>query len=287
MTFRTRFAVVLLATAVLGGCFPSHEIAQRSRAVIVADGAKNVGYSLLGDEESIAYDIAPPPTIEATRQMIDRVLRADGWSADALENPHSIVDVRKGTREPVEQWHGTWRRGEKVTEYILERRPDRLHIWGRVGPPEPASAATRAVTNTVAASHPEPDSNTIEVGPKDVIVFCGPRGTAAITLTNVTEQSATATWRFRDLAGHTSAEQATVSEHPGSKPKEIDASDARFRAGPYTFIWSPAEVTMTSSPTKPETVIAATSWIYYPADMRATKLSGKALGAVDLSTVCR
>jgi len=33
--------------------------------------------------------------------------------------------------------------------------------------------------------------------------------------------------------------------------------------------------------------VAATSWIYYPADVRATKVSGKSLEVVDLSTVCR
>jgi hypothetical protein len=103
----------------------------------------------------------------------------------------------------------------------------------------------------------------------------------------VTEQSATATWRFRDSAGHESAAEATVRERPGSKPKEIDASAARFQAGAYTFTWSPAEVTMTDSRTKPQAVVAATSWIYYPADLRATKLNGKSLDVVDLSTACR
>ncbi|HSY47187.1 MAG TPA: hypothetical protein VLC46_00080 [Thermoanaerobaculia bacterium] len=225
--FRTSPTILVVAGAVLVACFPSHEIAKRSRAAIVVAGARNVGYSLLGQEESIAYDVVPPPTIEATRQVIDRELGADGWSADAPEKPHSVVDVQKGIREPVEQWHGTWRRGEKVAEYILERRPDRLHVWGRVGPPESDGGATRVVTNTAAI--PEPDAGSIEVGPNDAIVFCGPSGAAAITLTNVTQQSATANWRFLDSGGRESFAQTVVSERPGSKPKEIDASGAHFQ----------------------------------------------------------
>ena len=287
IAFRVCLTTALLSAAMLVACFPSHEIAKRSPAVIVIDGAKNTEYSLIGPEESIAYDVAPPPTIEATRQVIDRALHVDGWSADPLESPHSVVDVREGKREPVEQWRGTWRRGESVAEYILERRPDRLHVWGRVGPPEAANATTGAVSNTVATSIPEAGSGTIAVGPNDVVVFCGPRGTAAISLTNVTEQAATANWRFRDSAGSESSAQATARERAGSKPKQIDTSEAHFRAGPYTFTWSPAEVTMTGSRTRPESVVSASSWIYYPPDVRAAKLNGKPLRALNLSAVCR
>jgi len=145
---------------------------------------------------------------------------------------------------------------------------------------------TDPVSNTAAPLFTETHADPIELGPNDVGVFCGQRGIAAVALTNVTNESATANWRFRDLAGHTSSAQVIVRERPGSKPKEIDASGASFRAGPYTLTWSPAEVTMMGSRTKPEVVVAATSWIYYPAEMRATKLSGKSLDVVDLSTVC-
>jgi hypothetical protein len=283
---RPFLSLFLQVVLLLAACSPSHEVGHRSRSAVLLAGAKNVEYGLLGAEESIAYDLAPT-TIEATRQMIDRELRADGWTAETFGSSRPYVDGRTGTREPVEQWHGTWRRGESVAEYILERRPDRLHVWGRVGPPDAASATTPAMSNTVAPSIAQPDARSVEAGSNDVVMFCGPQGTTAVALTNVTEQTATASWRFRDSAGHESSAQATVRERPGSKPKNIDASGAHFQAGPYTFTWSPAEITMTGSRTKPQTVVAATSWIYYPAELRATKLSGKSLNVVDLSTACR
>jgi hypothetical protein len=288
MASRAPLAIALLGAAVLGACFPSHEIAKRSRAVIVSERAKNVEYSVIGPEESIAYDLAPPPTIDVTRQLIDRELRTDGWRADALEAPRSVVDVRKGRREPVEQWRGTWRRGQDVAEYILERRPDRLHVWGRVGPPDHArDTSTGVIMNPDAASEPISGAETIAVGPNDVVVFCGAQGAAAVALTNVTDTSAVAAWQFRDLAGHESSAEATVREHPGARPNEIDATGAHFRAGPYAFTWSPAEVTMTGSRTKPQSVVTARSWIYYPSNTRATKFTGTSLGTLNLSTACR
>jgi len=279
--------VPALAALLLAACSPSHDVTHRSRAAVVLDGAKNVEYGLLGAEESIAYDIAPPPAIADARQMIDQHLRADGWTAGSSVNSSPYVDDRRGTREPVQQWRGTWRRTENVAEYILERRPDRLHVWGRVGPPQPGNARTGAVSNTVAASMPEPDSSTIEVGPNEVAVFCGPKGMTAVSLTDVTEKAATANWRFRDLAGSESSGQATVRERSGSKAKQIDASGTHFQAGPYKFTWSPADVTMTGSRTKPESFISASSWINFPPENRATKLSNRTLPALDLSGACR
>jgi hypothetical protein len=283
-----RLLVPALQTALLlAACSPSHDVAHRSPAAVVLDGAKNVEYGLLGPEESIAYDIAPAPAIADARHTIDQHLRAEGWTAGSSANSPIYVDNRKGTREPVEQWRGTWRRGENVAEYILERRPDRLHVWGRVGPPQPENVPAGAVSNAVAPAAPEPDSRPIGVGPNEVVVFCGPRGTTALSLTDVTDKAATAKWRFRGPSGSESSGQATVRERSGSKPNQIDASGTHFQAGPYKFTWSPAEVTMTGSRTKPESIVSASSWIYFPPENRATKLSNRTLPALDLSAVCR
>lgn len=137
MTTRT----ILIAAMFVVACSPvGHDVSKRSPAMLLFDGATNVEYGIAGAEESIAYDIAPPLSLDAARQRIDAALRKDGWAPVVAEVPVHYVDARGGRREPIDYWRGTWQRGANTVEYIAQRHPGFLHLWARLAPSAQSSS---------------------------------------------------------------------------------------------------------------------------------------------------
>jgi hypothetical protein len=280
----------LLLVAGLVGC-PSHDTSKRSRAIVLLQGAKAVEYASFGREENVAYDILPPLSLQSASDFIDDELRADGWARSEFFPPgeyaQKFVDVRHGGRDAVEQWGAKWRRGDAVAEYILERHADRLHVWGRVGPPEGKeqvkTASSTAAPAPAVTSAPSP--RVITVSAADIALICDDSGSAAISFSNVDRQSATASWRFRGRDGHESTGVQNVREQHGSKPNELDVSSAEFRVGTFRLRWAPAQIVMAGTSTRPETVTSATSYLYYPANAKAMLISGQPIGSANLATV--
>jgi hypothetical protein len=282
---RTRFWLALAALAATA-CFPSHDQAKRSRAVVVISGGEHVEYASFGDSENIAYDLPRTNSLEGARDVIDHELAADGWHR--LSYPASVdqfVDSRTGADQSVRQWRGTWRRESKVAEYILEDRKAGVHVWGGIGPPP---EETRSVTSTTSTPTPPAPTNpaSITTEPNKVTVLCGPQGAALFAFSNVTNESAQVVWRFRGIDGKELRGQQVVREQNGAQPKEVVVDEAFFSAGPYKVRWSPAEITMTGTPEKPESVVSATSRVFYSPELKAVNVAASP-DKEDLAVACR
>ena len=279
----TGTAPLLLAAAILVAACSGHDVSRRSAAMVLLDGAKNVEYGSAGAEESIAYDVAPPIELAAARERIDAALRRDGWTPVAAEKPFHYVDARNGRREPVDSWHGTWRRGGNTLEYIVERHPERLHVWAGLAPSD-RSASQTAPPPQPAAVRPSPPEQlaAIETGANDVVILCGDRGPVAIAAKLTGSASATVEWRTAGRSG-----RATVAERPGAAPHEIDTRSTHVAAGPYEVTWSPADVRMSGSREKPETFIEGTSWLSFAPSLKAHKIGGTKLDTISLDDACR
>jgi hypothetical protein len=245
-----------------------------------------VEYTSFGGGEDIAYDLPRSSSLEKARHVIDHELAADGWHR--LSFPDSVfpfVDSRSGADEPVRQWRGTWERESKVAEYILEERKGGVHVWGGIGPPP---EETRTITSTASAPAPPLSMNpsSITTEPGKVTVLCGRQGAALLGFSNVTNESAQVVWRFRGLDGKELRGQQIVREQNGAHPNELIVDQAFFSAGPYRAQWSPAEVTMTGTREKPESVISATSRVFYPPEIRAANVA-TSFEREDLAAACR
>ena len=103
----------------------------------------------------------------------------------------------------------------------------------------------------------------------------------------VTNESAQVAWRFRGLDGKELRGKQAVREKNGARPKELVIDQAFFSAGPYSLRWSPAEVTMTGTREKPESVVSATSRVYYPPDVKASNVATTSFEEEDLAAACR
>ena len=273
---------MLLAAAMLAAACSGRDVSRRSAAMVLLDGAKNVEYGSAGAEESIAYDVASPIALAAARERIAVALRRDGWTPAAAEAPFHYIDARNGRREPVDSWRGTWRRGGNTVEYIVERHPDRLHVWAGLAPSSQSASQTAAPPPPALPPPAVEQLAAIETGANDVVILCGDRGAVAVVAALVDPASATVEWRTAGRSG-----RATVAERPGATPHEIDTHATHVAAGPYDVIWSPAEVRMSGSRTAPETMLGGTSRLSFAPSVRAHKIAGAKLDAVRLDAVCR
>jgi methyl coenzyme M reductase gamma subunit len=107
-----------------------------------------------------------------------------------------------------------------------------------------------------------------------------------LAFSNVTNESAQVVWRFRGIDGKELRGQQVVREQNGAQPKELVIEQAFFSAGPYKVRWSPAEVTMTGTRDKPQSVVSATSRVFYAPELRAANVA-KSFEREDLAAACR
>lgn len=282
---RPRFWIAVVALAATA-CFPSHEQAKRSHAAVLINGGERVEYTSFGDSENIAYNLPAGMSLEKTRYLIDHDLSADGWQRISFpDSVDQFVDARTGAQEPVRQWRGTWGRNGKVAEYILEERKAGVHVWGGIGPP-PEETQTAASTSAVPPPPLPTNPASIVTEPGKVIVLCGPKGVGLLAFSDVTNESARVVWRFRSLDGKELRGKQVVRQLNGTRPNELVVGQAFFMVGPYKVRWSPAEITMSGTSEKPESVTSATSRVYYPPELRAANVPASP-EKEDLAAACR
>jgi hypothetical protein len=295
-----RLALVAIIAAACAE--PSHDLSRKSAALVIPPGARDVQYALFTGIETAGYQL--DARFPATEQVdaIEQTLRANGWARDA--RPGSFVwsryvDARSSTRVDVDHWRGVWKSatGEEA-EYILEFRGNRdgpLHVFAQVGGKvqEDRSTGTSASPEDAPFGLPNQPAS-FEIGPGDALVLCGDQGTAAISATVSTGSSGIVRWRFRGLAGREQSGQDEVRELAGQGPNMIDSSKARFKAGAYEILWSPASVTFKGDSAPASTTEArrapavdGSSWLQYDPALRGRKVSASDLASIDLATACR
>jgi hypothetical protein len=285
-----RLALIAIITAACGE--PSQDLSRKSAALVIPAGARDVHYAGFTGLETAEYEVDARYPAAGQLDAIEQTLRAHGWTRDLRPGSFAWIryaDESAGTRVDVDRWRGVWKSatGEAV-EYILEFRGNRdgpLHVSAQVGETVQEEAAPLGLPNQPAS---------LEIGPGDALVLCGDQGTAAIAASVSTGASGIVRWRFREPAGAEHSDQNEVQELPGDGENTIDSSQARFRAGVYEILWSPASVTFKSdtapaSPAEARQAEAAegSSWLQYDSALRGRKVIASDLASIDLATACK
>jgi hypothetical protein len=130
-----------------------------------------------------------------------------------------------------------------------------------------------------------PSSITTQSG--KLTLLCGSQGAALLDFSDVTNDSAQVSWRFRSLDGKELRGNHVVREKNGARTNEIIVDQAFFSAGPYRLQWSPAEITMTGTREKAQSVVSATSRVYYSPDIKAVNVAATSFEKEDLAAACR
>ncbi|MGZ5440575.1 MAG: hypothetical protein ACXW5U_03145 [Thermoanaerobaculia bacterium] len=152
-----RRVLVILAFAA-ASCRPSEDPAGRSAAIVIAEGATDVHYTTIEDEENIAYEAPLPYPAAALIAGIEDALKAAGYTRVDDPNAFRWTEYEAADDRRIDHWNGTWRAadGIKTAETILEYRGRRglLHVWARVGATKEQAQTSTTITFPVEEQTP-------------------------------------------------------------------------------------------------------------------------------------